>query len=191
MFPGATEPFVDLSTGINPQPYALPRLSADRYARLPERADLAALKEVAANAYGAPSPAHVVASPGSQVLFWPRRRFCWRAAAPRSWAPTHSEHARAAELGGHKVVEVAEVGQLAESRIAIVVNPNNPDGRIDGRDALLALADRLWRRGGLLLVDEAFMDVGPYGVSVATRPGAATSWCCARSASSTGSRACD
>src|SRR6476620_1809700 len=106
MFRGATEPFVDLSTGINPQPYALPQLSADRYTRLPERADLAALKEVAANAYGAPSPAHVVAGPGSQVLFWPRRRFCWRAAAPRSCAPTHSEHARAAELGGHKVVEV-------------------------------------------------------------------------------------
>ena len=67
--------------------------------------------------------------------------------------------------------EVAEVGQLAESRIAIVVNPNNPDGRIDGRDALLALADRLRRRGGLLLVDEAFMDVGPYGVSVADQTG--------------------
>ena len=86
-------------------------------------------------------------------------------------APTHSEHARAADLAGHNVVEVAEVGQLAESRIAIVVNPNNPDGRIDGRDALLALADRLRRRGGLLLVDEAFMDVGPYGVSVADQTG--------------------
>ena len=33
--------------------------------------------------------------------------------------------------------------QLADARIAIVVNPNNPDGRIVAKDALLALADRL------------------------------------------------
>ncbi len=57
--------------------------------------------------------------------------------------------------------------QLADARIAIVVNPNNPDGRLVDKDALLALADRLRRRGGLLLVDEAFMDVGPEGASLA------------------------
>ena len=72
-----------------------------------------------------------------------------------------------AELAGHNVVEVAEVGQLADARIAIVVNPNNPDGRLVAKDALLALADRLRRRGGLLLVDEAFMEVGPEGASLA------------------------
>jgi cobalamin biosynthetic protein CobC len=61
-------------------------------------------------------------------------------------APTYSEHARVAELAGHNVVEVADVTQLVESRIAVVVNPNNPDGRIVSKDAL----------------DEAFMDVGPW-----------------------------
>jgi hypothetical protein len=45
-------------------------------------------------------------------------------------APTYSQHARVAELAGHNVVEVADVTQLVESRIAIVVNPNNPDGPI-------------------------------------------------------------
>ena len=112
----------------------------------------------------------MVAGPGSQVLL-AQTAFLLARGRASILAPTHSEHARAAELAGHNVVEVAEVGQLAESRIAIVVNPNNPDGRIDGRDALLALADRLRRRGGLLLVDEAFMDVGPYGVSVADQTG--------------------
>ena len=71
-----------------------------------------------------------------------------------------------AELAGHNVVEMAEIGQLADARIAIVVNPNNPDGRVVAKDTLLALADRLRRRGGLLLVDEAFMDVGPDGASL-------------------------
>ena len=111
-------------------------------------------------------PAHVVAGPGSQILV-AQTAFLLARGRASVLAPTYSEHARAAELAGHNVVEVADVMQLAESRIAIVVNPNNPDGRIVAKDALLALADRLRRRGGLLLVDEAFMEVGPYGVSLA------------------------
>ena len=43
MFPGAPEPFVDLSTGINPDPYPWPRLPAELLARLPDSAALATL----------------------------------------------------------------------------------------------------------------------------------------------------
>jgi len=35
LFPGAPEPFIDLSTGINPNPYPVPRFSAELFARLP------------------------------------------------------------------------------------------------------------------------------------------------------------
>ena len=56
--------------------------------------------------------------------------------------------------------------QLRDADLAIVVNPNNPDGRLVGKDALLAVADDLRPRGGLLMVDEAFMDVGPAGASL-------------------------
>jgi len=166
MFPAAPEPFLDLSTGINPHPYPVPQLPSDALTRLPEQAALAKLIDVAAEAYGAPSPAHVAAGPGSQILV-AQTAFLLARGRASVLAPTYSEHARAAEFAGHNVVEVADVMQLAESRIAIVVNPNNPDGRIVAKDALLALADRLRRRGGLLLVDEAFMEVGPYGVSLA------------------------
>ena len=50
---------------------------------------------------------------------------------------------------------------------SLIANPNNPDGRLHRKDALLALADALRRRGGVLVVDEAFMDVGPPGASLA------------------------
>jgi cobalamin biosynthetic protein CobC len=137
---------------------------------LPEQASLLELKEIAAKAYDAPSPAHVAIAPGSQILvaqvgfLLARGRAC-------VLTPTYAEHARVAELAGHSVVEVAEVAQLADARIAIVVNPNNPDGRIVAKDTLLGLADRLRRRGGLLLVDEAFMDVGAQGLSLANQVG--------------------
>jgi cobalamin biosynthetic protein CobC len=68
LFPDAPEPFLDLSTGINPNSYPLPDLSADLFARLPQAEALAALAAAAANAYGAPSAAHVVCAPGTQIL---------------------------------------------------------------------------------------------------------------------------
>src|SRR5262249_45253280 len=45
--------------------------------------------------------------------------------------------------------------------VAIVVNPNNPDGRIIPHDDLLILHERLAARGGVLIVDEAFADLDP------------------------------
>src|SRR3954471_5911110 len=68
MFPDAPEPFVDLSTGINPQPYPLPALPSEIFARLPDRPSIRALAAVAANTYGAPSPDHVAPAPGTQIL---------------------------------------------------------------------------------------------------------------------------
>jgi cobalamin biosynthetic protein CobC len=165
LFPAGPEPFLDLSTGINPNPYAIGQTSADEFSKLPQPSALAELAEVAAKAYAAPSAEHVVIAPGSQILV-AQTSFLLTPGRASVLAPTYAEHGRVAQLAGHNVVEVTDTGQLAESRIAIVINPNNPDGRVVSNDALLALADRLRRRGGLLLVDEAFMEVGPDDASL-------------------------
>jgi cobalamin biosynthetic protein CobC len=166
LFPDAPEPFIDLSTGINPHSYPLPQLSSDLFARLPTPAALARLVGVAARAYGAPSPAHVVAAPGTQILL-PLVTGLVPPGRAAVLGPTYAEHLRVAALAGHGAQEVAEIGELATADLAIVVNPNNPDGRIVDRDVLLALADRR-SRGGLLIVDEAFADVAPAGTSLAS-----------------------
>src|SRR5258708_4354630 len=67
-FSKAPDPFIDLSTGINPHSYPLPQLSPDLFARLPQQAALDGLLAAAAKFYGAPSPAHVTAAPGTQIL---------------------------------------------------------------------------------------------------------------------------
>lgn len=85
--------------------------------------------------------------------------------------PTYAEHARAAALAGHRVTEKRELGELGAADLAILVNPNNPDGRIIAATDLLALAHTLQGRGGLLVIDEAFMDVGPPGASLALAVG--------------------
>jgi cobalamin biosynthesis protein CobC len=76
--------------------------------------------------------------------------------------PTYAEHVRAAALAGHKVMEVARLDDLVDADLAVVVNPNNPDGRMFGKDELIALAAAR-RSGGLLVIDEAYIDAGPAG----------------------------
>ncbi|MFC3323896.1 threonine-phosphate decarboxylase CobD [Mesorhizobium cantuariense] len=166
LFPNALLPFVDLSTGINPHSYPLFDLPATSLSRLPEAARTRDLTEIAANAYGAPSPANVAAAPGTQILL-PRVASLVRPGKALVLGPTYAEHARAAAIAGHAVAEVDNFEALADADLAIIVNPNNPDGRIIERDRLLALAAGLRAKGGLLVVDEAFMDVGPRQHSLA------------------------
>src|SRR5580658_5405569 len=165
LFPDAPEPFIDLSTGINPNPYPLPPLPAELFARLPDVAATAGLAAAAATSYGA-SAAHVVPAPGTQILL-PLVAGLVRPGRAAILSPTYNEHARAARLAGHSVIAARELAAFGDADLAIVTNPNSPDGRLVDRETLLALAAKLRTRGGVLVVDEAFMDVGPPGFSLA------------------------
>src|SRR6266446_9684348 len=166
LFPHAPQPFIDLSTGINPHPYPLPSLAANVFAQLPDSAAQFRLCEMAARTYGTPRAAHVVCAPGTQILL-PLVAALVPPGRAGVLGPTYSEHARAAALAGHAVMDVGDINELRRVDLAVIVNPNNPDGRIITKERLLALSDDLSARGGLLAVDEAFMDVGPLEASLA------------------------
>jgi len=169
LFPLAPRPFVDLSTGINPHAYPLFDLPASALTRLPEPSRIAELCAFAAHNYGAKTD-EIVAAPGTQILLPLVAELC----APGTAAilgPTYQEHARAAVVAGHAVREVRSFDALAEADLAVVVNPNNPDGRTISRRHLLALAAQMHAKSGLLVVDEAFMDVGPRAESVSNAAG--------------------
>ncbi|HEX8807708.1 MAG TPA: threonine-phosphate decarboxylase CobD [Xanthobacteraceae bacterium] len=166
LFPDAPQPFIDLSTGINPYPYPLPLLAANVFTQLPDSAAQIRLREIAARTYGAPSATHVVCAPGTQILL-PLLATLVPPGRAGVLGPTYSEHARAAALAGHAVMDVRDIDELRAVDLAVVVNPNNPDGRIITKEKLLALSDDLSGRGGLLALDEAFMEVGPPGASLA------------------------
>jgi cobalamin biosynthesis protein CobC len=165
-FPNAEEPFVDLSTGINPHSYPIPQLSPDLFARLPQQEALEQLLAAAARFYEAPSPAHVVAAPGTQILL-PAVAALAHPGRAKVLGPTYAEHLRVAQLAGHGATQVGDIAELKNADLAVVVNPNNPDGRLLTRDALISLAEALHSHGGLLVVDEAFMDVASPSESLA------------------------
>jgi cobalamin biosynthetic protein CobC len=157
LFPGAPEPWIDLSTGINPIAYPIPALPASLFERLPSPAAHRDLEAAAAEAYGAADPRTVVAAPGTQVLIslipslMPRSRVA-------VLGPTYAEHAHAWRTAGHDVSEIETLEQAGGRDILVVVNPNNPDGRLLKRETLLRLSDGFRSRGGWLVVDEAFAD---------------------------------
>lgn len=151
--------WLDLSTGINPFSYPLPSFAPEAWARLPCAAEVRALREAAAAAYGAPGPDWVLPAPGTGALIqWlPRVTPRGRVAI---LGPTYAEHAAAWAQAGHVVTDIANLEGFAGSDVAIVVNPNNPDGRTVAPAVLKGLAP-------LVVVDEAFADTQPACSSVA------------------------
>ena len=166
MFPNAIEPFIDLSTGINPYPYPVPEIPSDRFFRLPDQASIGQLAAIAAQSYGAPSEGYVVPAPGTQILL-PQVAMLVAPGRAAILGPTYAEHLRAATLAGHRANEVADIDQLRSADLAVIVNPNNPDGRIVPQTELLDIARDLRQRNGILVIDEAFADVVDSDISLA------------------------
>lgn len=158
LFPDAPEPWIDLSTGINPIPYPLPVLPASAWQRLPDRENEAALLAAARTAYGVPDEAGIVAAPGTQILIELLPPLAGMDDRVAVVGPTYGEHARTWRKAGHPVAEAAGLAETGDARVVVLVNPNNPDGRIVEPARLRDFAGRLAARGGLLVVDEAFAD---------------------------------
>lgn len=162
--------WLDLSTGINPQPYPVPALNADAWHRLPEP-DPGLL--AAAQEYYRAHQLLPVAGTQAAIQALPRLRSPSRIVVA---APAYAEHAHHWARHGHAMKEVpydALDAAVADCDVMVVCNPNNPTGATVAPDTLLAWADRLASRGGWLVVDEAFGDTVPQ-LSIASwshRPG--------------------
>lgn len=158
LFPEAPEPWVDLSTGINPIPYPLPALPLSLWTRLPGADDEAALIATAREAYRVPAHADIVAAPGTQILIELLPRLA-PAGPVAILGPTYAEHGHAWRKAGYAVSETVASAEAAAT--FVVVHPNNPDGRVLSQAGLTSLAAQCAARGGLLVVDEAFADFTP------------------------------
>ena len=143
-FGGARENWLDLSTGINPNPYPAAPVSARAMTALPDQGAYQGLIEAARRFWAIPEAATVVPAPGASALI---------AALPPLLhgqnvsiaQPTYNEHQAAFEAAGWA---------LSDDRpdVQVAVHPNNPDGRLWQSDALTAQ---------MAIIDESFADVCP------------------------------
>lgn len=152
--------WLDLSTGINPAGYPVPPIPGDAWRRLPEDDD--GLAEIAAHAFGAQQALPVA---GSQAAIRTLPQLLARGRVGVA-ALGYSEYAPAFAAAGHDIVLLRE-SDFAQPSLAdgldhlVVVNPNNPSGRLLPPQTLLNWHVTLARRGGTLIVDEAFIDCTP------------------------------
>ncbi len=149
--------WIDLSTGINPHAWPVPPLDPACWQRLPDDDD--GLEPAAAAYYG---NHRLLALPGSQAaiqilpaLFPPVAVACL--------APLYEEHAQAWTRAGHRLRRLPSLPRAlaAATPNILLCNPNNPTATALPRDVLLDAAAQLQRRGGWLIVDEAFGDCEP------------------------------
>lgn len=167
----AQEQWLDLSAGLNPNPWPVPEIPQHCFQQLPDGYD--ALLSVAADYYQ-----HEQLCPlnGSQqgiellpvlyqtyqqgLLTHQEYRFK-RVAVP---AEGYGEHAWCWQKAGFQVfyyqaTTPEELSACADScDILVVINPNNPTAQCFSRETLLACHQVLAGKGGWLIVDEAFVD---------------------------------
>lgn len=147
--------WIDLSTGINRVPYPVPALPPEVWTMLPTGAAMQALRDAVALHYGCAAPVMITA--GAQAAIQMMPALVRRVGLARVLAPTYNEHAAVLRAAGWQVEEVAGLAALAGADLAVVVNPNNPDGKTYAPADLLTVCDRV----GRLVVDESFGDVAP------------------------------
>lgn len=158
---GEAADWLDLSTGVSPVRFALPELADEIWQRLPDPVALAQVGELAQIFYGgAQIP---VITPGSQaaIQHLPQlaRQLRPNARCVAIVSPTYGEYETAFKRAGFEVVAVSDLSQATEFDAVVLVNPNNPDGRLIKAEAITEFSRSRGRK--LTVVDEAFADMHP------------------------------
>ncbi len=164
-FGGCREAWLDLSTGINPNPYPIGTIDPQAFQRLPDYDAECALERATRQAFEVPDSRQLVMGNGTQALIELLPRVIG-AKDITIVSPTYGEHAHVWAKNGCAVTTVAAPEDIQSADVAIVVNPNNPDCRVHRTDTLFNLSAKVnW-----LIVDEAFCDTMPETSIVSQMP---------------------
>lgn len=161
---GGDADWIDLSTGINPDPWPVDRAGPIDWASLPDEAARVDL-EASAGRYFGVDAAHVCALPGTEIGL--RMLADMLPGAARYATPCYRTHGDIYPAG--RPVSLGE-GAAGEGEILLLANPNNPDGRLLTPAQLETMLAHVEAANGWLVIDEAFVDVHP-GFSLASRIG--------------------
>jgi threonine-phosphate decarboxylase len=154
------ENIIDFSASLNPFPPLVPLSSPDEAIASYPDDGYEALKEAIGRVFHR-DPAEITVGNGSVEVI---RAFCAAAIKPgESGAirpPTFGEYEMAVRLCGGRVTDDA-----TGAAVRFLCNPNNPDGTLTPREAVLAILDT-FKPGQRLFVDEAFIELADPAASV-------------------------
>lgn len=145
VFGGDRQEWLDLSTGINPVPYPINGLTGQDWSALPDIGAQNRVLDAARHFWNVPDTADILAAPGASALI-ARAPYVIRPKTVRITQPTYNEHFASFTAAGW------EVRETGEAQARVLVQPNNPDGRVFSENDVA---------GDLVLIDESFCDVSP------------------------------
>lgn len=153
--------WIDMSTGISPLTYPIPDIPVENWQRLPYKDGR--LELAAQSYYQCP---HILPVNGSQqaIELLPKLFPFAHVAIPRFG---YHEHAHSWKQHGHDLHpydDWAGLMKLVDQQwvdVVVLINPNNPTGKLYPQEKVKALANKLAEQGRWLIIDEAFMDYTP------------------------------
>jgi len=143
---GTRNDWLDLSTGINPNPYPVPDIPLHYWHNLPDEAPQIDLLTAARKFWNVPDGADIVPASGVSAIIAMLPNLVTRSHIS-ILNPTYNEFAAAFD-GRNKVTQ-------DNAPVQIRVHPNNPDGRIFTKVEIENQHDQL------TVIDESFCDVCP------------------------------
>ncbi len=154
--------WLDLSTGISPLSYPIPEIPLQLWQQLPQEST--ALIAAAKQYYQCEQ---VLVTNGSQSIIKILPNL-WQTHMPLSktvYLPErgYKEHAHAWRIAGYNICfyhdELPAIDMLESNSVLVVINPNNPTGKLFSVEVLKQYQSKLIALNGLLVIDEAFIDV--------------------------------
>ena len=164
--------WLDLSTGIAPLSYPIPNIELSTWQQLPQES--AALITAAKHYYQCDN---LVVTNGSQAIIkalpslYTQEQHNPETATHNNdtivYLPSrgYKEHAQAWQKSHYCLHfypdELPALNTLTRNCVVVIINPNNPTGKFFNWEVIKAYHQALKALNGLLVVDEAFMDIMP------------------------------
>lgn len=156
--------WLDLSTGISPLSYPIPIIPLSAWQQLPQQSP-----ELITAAKQYYQCSQLFVTNGSQAIIkaLPELYRQQNLASKDVYLPArgYKEHAHAWRIAGYKLHFYQEslpaIKELQPNSVVVIINPNNPTGTFFNRDVISQYQTRLKQLSGLLVLDEAFIDVMP------------------------------
>ena len=149
---GQRKDWIDLSTGINRTSYPWQESVKVHLRDLPGSKLLMSLEEAASRAYKIAVDTETVATSGAQQIINLLPTHLNKYSSVAILGPTYNEYEKAFKSSNLRTNTVAEISNLSCNDIAIIVNPNNPTGKVITEEELEDLSKKV----EILIIDESF-----------------------------------
>ena len=146
--------WIDLSTGINPNHYPYKLINIRELQNLPYKKDLDNLNKLAKKYFQTTACVTAVSGAQGGINILP---FLFPNKTVSILSPTYNEYQNVFSNSLKKIINVKNLSELKKSQIAIICNPNNPDGKLYSNEDLLKISKNV----EYLIIDESFMDQYP------------------------------